>query len=97
MLHGFNSVFSTTLNNELQDNLVEFFDWGLLEKGNYFNATLGELSPRSQDYSLLKLSSNDHDEYGCGEINTSASASYLYPIPAYCFLILLLYEVLLQV
>lgn len=60
MLYGFNSVFSTTLNNDIQDNLVEFFDWGLLERGNYFNATLGELSPRSQDYSLLKLSSNEN-------------------------------------
>lgn len=60
MLNGFTSVFATTLNNEIQDNLVEFFDWGLLERGNYFNATLGELSPRSQDYSLLKPSSNDN-------------------------------------
>ena len=36
-LSKFGDVFETTLNNELQDNLVEFFDWGLLEKGNYFS------------------------------------------------------------
>lgn len=55
-LKGFNSVFETTLNNELQDNLVEFFDWGLLEKGNYFNVTLGETSANGKDYSQLSLS-----------------------------------------
>ena len=55
-LKGFNNVFETTLNNELQDNLVEFFDWGLLEKGNYFNAELGETSSNGQDYSKLTLS-----------------------------------------
>lgn len=42
-LKGFDSIFDQTLNNELQDNIVEFLDWGLLEKGNYFNVTIGEL------------------------------------------------------
>lgn len=59
-LKGFDSVFEATLNNELQDNIIEFLDWGLLEKGNYFNVTLGETSPDGYDYSLLKMSSNPH-------------------------------------
>ena len=63
-LKGFSSVFETTLNNELQDNIIEFLDWGLLEKGNYFNVTKGELSPNGQDYSLLKMSSNPHFAVG---------------------------------
>lgn len=57
-LKGFDSVFDTTLNNELQDNIVEFLEWSLLEKGNYMNVTLGELSPEGIDYSKLRLSSN---------------------------------------
>lgn len=57
-LKGFNSVFDTTLNNELQDNIVEFLDWALLEKGNYMNVTLNESSPDGADYSKLRLSSN---------------------------------------
>lgn len=57
-LKGFNSVFDSTLNNELQDNIVEFLDWSLLQKGNYMNVTLGELSPDNMDYSKLRLSSN---------------------------------------
>lgn len=56
-LQGFDNVYSTTLNNELQDNLVEFFDWALLEKGNYQNVTLGEIGPSGSDYSKLRLSS----------------------------------------
>ena len=59
-LKGFSNIFEATLNNELQDNIVEFLDWGLMEKGNYFNVTKGELSPRSNDYSLLQLSSSPH-------------------------------------
>ena len=58
-LKGFNDVFETTLNNELQDNLVEFFDWGLLEKGNYFNAELGETYSAGLDYSKLTLSNTE--------------------------------------
>lgn len=57
-LKGFDSVFDNTIGNEIQDNLIEFLDWALLEKGNYQNVTLGELSPRSKDYSKLKVSSN---------------------------------------
>jgi len=57
-LKGFDTVFDTTINNELQDNLVEFFDWGLLEKGNFFNIKKGQLSTRNQDYSKLTLSTN---------------------------------------
>jgi hypothetical protein len=63
-LKGFNDIFETTLNNELQDNIIEFLDWALLEKGNYFNVTLNETSPNGQDYSLLRLSSNDNYLYG---------------------------------
>lgn len=59
-LNGFDSVFDCTLNNELQDNIVEFLDWALLEKGNYMNVTLGELSPDGEDYSRLRLSSNNN-------------------------------------
>jgi hypothetical protein len=57
-LKGFDNIFSTTLNNEIQDNIVEFIDWALLEKGNYFNVTLDELSPESGNYSILKLSTD---------------------------------------
>jgi len=57
-LKGFDTVFDNTLGNEIQDNLVEFFDWALLEKGNYQNVTLGELSPNNNDYSKLRISSN---------------------------------------
>ena len=59
-LDNINSVFDATYYNEIQDNLVEWLDWGLLEKGNYFNSTLGELSPNNADYSLLQISNNSN-------------------------------------
>ena len=45
-LKGIDSIFDNTLGNELQDNTIEFLDWALLQKGNYTNVTLGELSLR---------------------------------------------------
>lgn len=59
-LKGFNSVFETTLGNELQDNIVEFFDWGLLQKGNYFNVTLNEQNENNEDYSRLSYVDLNH-------------------------------------
>lgn len=53
-LKGFTSVFQYTLNNDIVDGLVEFFDWGLLEKGNYFNVELNEQAPNGEDYSRLR-------------------------------------------
>jgi hypothetical protein len=53
-LKGFTNVFQYTLNNDILDGLVEFFDWGLMEKGNYFNVDLGELAPNGEDYSRLR-------------------------------------------
>lgn len=55
-LKGFDNVFQNTLNNELQDNIIEFLDWSLLQKGNYMNVTIGKLSPDSVDYSKLNIS-----------------------------------------
>jgi hypothetical protein len=59
-IDGINSIFDTTLNNELQDNIVEFFDWALLQKGNYFNVTLNEVSSDNLDYSILRKSGNNN-------------------------------------
>ena len=59
-LKGFSNIFDATVGNELQDNIVEFIDWGLMEKGNYFNVTKGETGPNGYDYSLLQISSSPH-------------------------------------
>ena len=58
-LKGFSSVFEATLSNEIQDNIIEYFDWELLKKGNYFNVTLGE-TVDGKDYSRLKLSTSEN-------------------------------------
>jgi hypothetical protein len=65
-LKGFNSIFDSTLSNDIQDGLVEYFDWALLEKGNYFNCTLSELAPNGEDYSKLRLTS--HEYYNSGQV-----------------------------
>lgn len=58
-LKGFDSVHDYALSNNIQDSLVEYWDYALLEKGNYFNVDKDELAPNGQDMSRLRLSSND--------------------------------------
>jgi len=65
-LKGISGVFDSTLNNDIQDGLIEYFDWALLEKGNYFNVVANETSPNGEDMSRLRLSSND--SYTAGQI-----------------------------
>ena len=57
-LQGFKTVFDSTLNNDISDGMVEYFDWGLLDKGNFLNVHKGQLSPDGFDCSKLVLSSD---------------------------------------
>ena len=65
-LKGISGVFDSTLNNDIQDGLVEYFDWALLTKGNYFNVAANETSPNGEDMSRLRLSTND--SYTAGQV-----------------------------
>jgi len=58
-LKGFSTIFESTFSNDLQDGIVEYFDWELLNKGNYFNVSLGE-TVDGKDYSRLKPSTSDN-------------------------------------
>jgi len=53
-LQYINDIQKYTLNDDIQDGLVEYFDWALLDIGNYFNVTVGEESPDGNDYSRLR-------------------------------------------
>jgi len=75
-LKGFNSVFESTLNNDILDGLVEFFDWGLLEKGNYFNVDLEEQSPRGKDYSKFRMVTNNH--FSSGQLWAASRSNWVW-------------------
>lgn len=54
-LKGVLTVQHATLNNQIQDNLIEYYDYALLDKGNYFNVSLGETDyGTGQDFSRLR-------------------------------------------
>lgn len=59
-LKGISDVFEYTLSNDILDGLVEYFDWSLMEIGNYFNVEKGELAPNGEDYSQLRLASSGY-------------------------------------
>jgi len=63
-LKHIDNIFDSTEYNQIQDNLIEWLDWALLEKGNYFNTDLGELSYDNKDYSLLQISNNSNYSLG---------------------------------
>ena len=54
-LKGIISVQHASVNNEIQDNLIEYYDYALLDKGNYFNVSLGETDYYTgEDFSRLR-------------------------------------------
>ena len=55
-LKSIKSVFNASLSNEIQDSIIEYFDWNLLNTNNFFNVSKGELAPNGKDYSLLSIS-----------------------------------------
>lgn len=57
-LKSIGDIHKYCLTNGIQDALIEYFDWGLLDVGNYFNVTLGESSPDGYDYSKLRLAND---------------------------------------
>jgi hypothetical protein len=63
-LKGIKDIKESTLNNEIQDGIIEYFDWALLGVGNYYNVTYAEQSPYDQDYSKLRLSSDPNYSEG---------------------------------
>lgn len=63
-LKGISDIHEYTLNNDIQDALVEYFDWALIDIGNYFNVELGEKSPDGYDYSRLKNSTDSRFSSG---------------------------------
>lgn len=63
-LKNISNIHKYGLTNGIQDALVEYFDWALLDIGNYFNVTLGEVSPDGFDYSKLRLSSDPNYSEG---------------------------------
>ena len=65
-LKGFDNVGDNTLNTILQDNLVEFFDWALLEKGNFFNIEIPTSGHYGGDKHKLRLV--DDPNYDSGQV-----------------------------
>ncbi len=65
-LKGFKNIKQASVFNVVQDNLIEYFDYGLLEKGNYFNVEKDELAYNGQDFSRLRLDSVG--SYAAGQV-----------------------------
>jgi len=57
-LKGFGDYKESTLNLDIQAGLIEYFRWGLLEKGAYRNVSFGESAINGIDASKLALSSS---------------------------------------
>jgi len=59
-LKGFKNIQEATFNNIIQDNLIEYFDYGLLDKGNYYNVYKDQLSSNGSDFSRLKPAKDEY-------------------------------------
>lgn len=54
-LKGFTKLGESTLSTDVVDNLISFFEWGLLEKGNYVNVTKDDIDVYGGEPSRLRL------------------------------------------
>jgi|TARA_R110002051_G_scaffold311228_2_gene384909 hypothetical protein len=60
------SVGKTTLSQQLQDNLVEFFSWGLIDKGGFFNVNIPAVGLYGGNKHQLRLV--DDPNYTAGQV-----------------------------
>ena len=65
-LNGFYQIGDNTLTSMLQDNIIEFFDWGLLNKGSYFNINIPTSGQYGGDRHRLRLV--DDPNYTKGQV-----------------------------
>ena len=65
-LKGFTQIGDSTLTSIIQDNIIEFYDWGLLNKGNYFNITIPTSGQYGGDKHRLRLV--DDPNYTKGQV-----------------------------
>ena len=65
-LQGFSDVGESTISTVIQDNMVEFFDWALLEKGNFFNVSIPTTGLYGGSKHILKLV--DDPRYDAGQV-----------------------------
>ena len=54
-LKGFDNIGQSLLNEQLEHNLIEFFDWSLLGKGGFFNVLIPTSGAFSGDQSRLRF------------------------------------------
>jgi len=75
-LKGFTQIGDNTLTSTIQDNVIEFFDWGLLNKGNYFNITIPTSGQYGGDKHRLRLV--DDPNYTKGQVWESYRSNWVW-------------------
>jgi hypothetical protein len=65
-LKGFSTIGESTVSNHVKQNLISFFDYGLLEKGNFVNVDVPETGLYGGDKSELILV--DDPDYTSGQV-----------------------------
>ena len=65
-LKGIDSIGKTTLSTQIQDNLVEFFNWGVLDKGGFFNISAPTIGLYGGSKHKLRLV--DDPNYTAGQV-----------------------------
>ena len=75
-LKGFDYIGDAGLSEQLKANLIEFFDWALLEKGNFFSVNI----PSSGQYggARHKLRLVDDPNYNSGQVWESYRGNWVW-------------------
>ena len=65
-LKGFTKLGDSTLVNDIKENVISFFDWGLLKKDNYINVSIPSSGIYGGNEHQLRLV--DDPRYTAGQV-----------------------------
>jgi hypothetical protein len=65
-LKGFSNLGDATLTNQIRENLIQYFDYGLLEKGNFSNISIPTTGYYGGSDHTLRLV--DDPRYSAGQV-----------------------------
>ena len=65
-LKGFTKLGDSTLVNDIKENMISFFDWGLLKKDNYINISIPSTGVYGGNEHQLRLV--DDPRYTAGQV-----------------------------
>ena len=75
-LKGVVKFGNSTITNDIRENLIAFFEWGILDKGGYVNVEISDSGVYGSNSSTMRLV--DHPDYTAGRVWETFRSSWVW-------------------